>query len=48
MVISNYFFTRQVDSDDSDAEEEGLQKRGYNIITSAMVTEWEEQLSGPK
>lgn len=48
MVIDYYYFTHQVDSDDSDAEEEGLQKRGYNVITSAMVTEWEEQLSGNK
>lgn len=36
----------EVDSDESDGEENGLQQRGDNIVTSSMVTQWEKDLQG--
>ncbi|KAK4303489.1 hypothetical protein Pmani_024498 [Petrolisthes manimaculis] len=39
----------EADSDESGAEEEeSLEKRGHNVVTYAMVTEWEKQLNGPE
>lgn len=38
----------QVGSDESDVEDEELQKRGSNIITASMIKKWEEGLQGPK
>jgi len=36
------------DSDESDAEEEGLRARGVNMVTSSLVAKWELDLSGDK
>ncbi|XP_045619881.2 nucleolar complex protein 2 homolog isoform X1 [Procambarus clarkii] len=36
----------EIDSDESDAEEDGLEKRGSNIVTASMVTQWEKDLKG--
>ncbi|KAG7153729.1 nucleolar complex protein 2 homolog [Homarus americanus] len=36
----------EVDSDESDAEEEGLQHRGDNTVTAAMTVQWEKDLKG--
>ncbi|XP_042867522.1 nucleolar complex protein 2 homolog [Penaeus japonicus] len=34
------------ESDASDAEEEGLRKRGSNVVTASMIAEWEKGLQG--
>ncbi|XP_076056618.1 nucleolar complex protein 2 [Oratosquilla oratoria] len=36
------------DSDVSDIEEEGMQKRGDNMVTASMIKDWEEELAGPQ
>lgn len=38
----------EVGSDESDVEDEELQKRGSNIVTARMINQWEEELQGTK
>ncbi|XP_071520446.1 LOW QUALITY PROTEIN: nucleolar complex protein 2 homolog [Panulirus ornatus] len=38
----------EVDSDESDAEEEGLLKRGGHVVTASMITQWRKDLKGSK
>ncbi|MPC17800.1 Nucleolar complex protein 2 [Portunus trituberculatus] len=38
----------EVGSDESDVEDEELQKRGSNIVTASMINKWEQELQGPK
>ncbi|KAG0716011.1 Nucleolar complex protein 2 [Chionoecetes opilio] len=38
----------EVGSDESDVEDEELQKRGSNMVTASMIRKWEEDLQGPK
>uniref|UniRef100_A0A0P4WBG0 Uncharacterized protein n=1 Tax=Scylla olivacea TaxID=85551 RepID=A0A0P4WBG0_SCYOL len=37
----------EVGSDESDVEDEELQKRGSNIITASVINKWEQELQGP-